>query len=35
MIWDNAVEKISKELGEDQEEVTSKEKFGGYQIDVK
>ena len=30
MIWDNVVEKIWKDLGGDQEEVLSIEKFGGY-----
>ena len=28
--WDNVVEKIWKDLGRDQEEVLSIEKFGGY-----
>ena len=33
--WDNVFEKIWKELGGDQEEVLSIEKFGGYNTDVK
>ena len=28
--WDNVVEKVWKDLGGDQEEVLSMEKFGGY-----
>ena len=33
--WDNVVKKICKDLGVDQEEVLSKEIFGGYKTDVK
>ena len=33
--WDNVVEKIWKDLGGDQEEVLSIEKFGGYKTEVK
>ena len=34
--WDNVVENIFKDLGEDQEEVLlSIEKFGGYKTEVK
>ena len=33
--WDNVVEKIWKDTGEDQEEVMSLEKFGGYKTEVK
>ena len=33
--WDNVVEKIWKDLGRDQEEVLSIEKFGGYKTEVK
>ena len=32
--WDNVVEKIWKDLGGDQEEVLSTEKFGGYKIEA-
>ena len=32
--WDNEVEKIWKDLGEDQEEVLFIEKFGGYRTEV-
>ena len=31
--WDNVVEKIWKDLGGDQEEVLSMEKFGGYKTE--
>ena len=34
MRWDNVVEKIWKDLGGDQEEVLSIEKFGGYKTEV-
>ena len=34
-IWDSEVEKIWKELEGDQEEVLSKEKFGGYKTRAK
>ena len=33
--WDNVVEKICKDLGGDQEEGVSVEKFGGYKTEVK
>ena len=33
--WDNVVEKIRKDFGENQEEVLSIEKFGGYKTEVK
>ena len=33
--WDNLFEKIWKELGEDQDEVLSIEKFGGYKTEAK
>ena len=33
--WDIVLEKIWKGLGEDQEEVLSIEKFGGYKTEVK
>ena len=33
--WDNEVEKMWKYLGGDQEEVPSKEKFGGYKTELK
>ena len=33
--WDNVVEKIWKDVGGDQEEVLSTEKFGGYKTEVK
>ena len=33
--WDNVVEKIWKDLGRDQEEVLSIEKFGGYKTEGK
>ena len=33
--WDNVVEKIWKDLGGDQEEVLSTDKFGGYKTEVK
>ena len=33
--WDNVIEKIWKDLGGDQEEVLSMEKFSGYKTEVK
>ena len=33
--WDNVVEKVWKDLGGDQAEVLSVEKFGGYKTEVK
>ena len=33
--WDNVVEKIWKDLGGNQDEVLSIEKFGGYKTEVK
>ena len=33
--WDNVVEQIWKDIGGDQEEVLSIEKFGGYKTSVK
>ena len=33
--WDNAIEKMWKESGRDQEEVQSMEKFGGYKKEEK
>ena len=33
--WDNVVEKMWKDLGGDQEEELSIEKFGGYNTEVK
>ena len=33
--WDNVVEKIWKDLGGNQEEVLSEDKFGGYKTEVK
>ena len=33
--WDNVVEKIWKDIGEDNEEVVYSEEFGGYKTDVK
>ena len=35
MRWDNVVDKIWKDLGGDQEEILSTEKFGRYKIEVK
>ena len=32
--WDNVVENIWKDLGGGQDEVLSKEKFGGYKAEV-
>ena len=33
--WDTVIEKIWKDLGGDQEEVLSIEKFGGYKIEAR
>ena len=33
--WDNVVEKISKDIGGEQEEALSIEKLGGYKAEVK
>ena len=33
--WQNVVETIRKDLGGDQEEILSIEKFGGYKTEVK
>ena len=33
--WDNVVEKIWKDLDEDQKDILSLEKFGGYKTEVK
>ena len=32
--WDNVVEKIWKDIGRDQKEALSTEKFGGYKTEV-
>ena len=33
--WDNVVEKIWKDIGEDQQEVPCTDKFGGYKTEAK
>ena len=35
IIWDDVVEKVWEDLGGDQKEVLSTDKFGGYKTEVK